>query len=127
MAVDIHQAPGDQYMEVELSGKVAKEDYAHFVPAIESAIAQHGKLRLLILMRNFHGWSIGALWEDIKFDWQHFRDFERIAMVGEKRWEAGMATFCKPFTTAKIKYFDVAETDEARRWITADLSVAVTL
>jgi hypothetical protein len=28
-----------------------------------------------------------------------------------------MATVCKPFTMAKIKYFDVAELDAAKKWI----------
>jgi hypothetical protein len=28
-----------------------------------------------------------------------------------------MAVFCKPFTTAKIKYFDVSELDAARAWL----------
>jgi hypothetical protein len=28
-----------------------------------------------------------------------------------------MATICKPFTMAKIKYFDKAEIDAARQWL----------
>ena len=28
-----------------------------------------------------------------------------------------MAVFCKPFTTAKIRYFDESKGDEAREWI----------
>jgi hypothetical protein len=32
-----------------------------------------------------------------------------------------MAAFCKPFTAAKIKYFEQAELDDARHWITADV------
>lgn len=57
-------------------------------------------------MREFHGWSMGALWEDIKFDLHHFADIERLALIGDKKWEVGMAVFCKPFTTAKIRYFE---------------------
>jgi hypothetical protein len=57
------------------------------------------------------------LWEDIKFDVKHFRDIERLALVGEKKWEEGMATFCKPFTTAEVRYFDRAQVDDAREWI----------
>ena len=30
-------------------------------------------------------------------------------MVGDKKWQKGMATFCKPFTKATIRYFDHAE------------------
>jgi hypothetical protein len=35
-----------------------------------------------------------------------------------------MAVFCKPFTTATIRYFDRSEADQAEAWIYADLSVA---
>ena len=82
---------------------------------MEKAIQEHGKVRLLVEMRDFHGWGVGALWEDIKFDAKHFCDFERIAMVGDKQWEKGMAVFCKPFTTAKIRYFPADQIGECGR------------
>ena len=44
-------------------------------------------------------------------------DPERLAMVGETAWEKGMAVVCKPFTMAKIRYFDAAEIDAAWQWI----------
>ena len=49
---------------------------------------------------------------------EHFADIERLAMVGEKKWQHGMATFCKPFTTATIRYFDsTPDATEARKWL----------
>jgi hypothetical protein len=60
-------------------------------------------------MHDFHGWDAGALWEDAKFDLKHFADIERLAFVGEKKWEKGMAQFCRPFTKATIRYFDRSE------------------
>jgi hypothetical protein len=68
-------------------------------------------------MADFHGWDAGALWEDIKFDIRHFADIERLAMVGDKKWQHGMATFCKPFTKATIRYFHHAEATQARKWL----------
>ena len=59
------------------------------------------------------GWNAGALWEDTKFAIKHFSDIERIAMVGETKWQHSMATFCKPFTKATSRYFDHAEAAEA--------------
>lgn len=125
MAVEVQDVADDKIVEVKLSGKLTKEDYGHFVPVIEEAIQKNVKVRMLVIMQDFHGWTAGALWEDVKFDWHHFRDIERLALVGEKRWEAGMAVFCKPFTTATVKYFDHTDTEEARHWISADLHVAV--
>ena len=72
---------------------------------------------MLFDMTEFHGWDAGALWEDIKFDIKHFADIERLAMVGEKKWQQGMAIFCKPFTRATIRYFDHATVAEARKWL----------
>jgi hypothetical protein len=120
MSVDLHEEAGGKVLVVNLSGKLSKDDYAHFVPEVERLIKEKGKLRLLVRMHDFHGWTFGGLWEDIKFDFQHFADIERLALVGDRQWEAHMATFCKPFTRAKIRYFDEAQADEARAWIQAD-------
>ena len=71
-------------------------------------------------MHDFHGWTAGALWEDIKFDFKHFNDLEKLALVGETRWQEGMALFCKPFTTAKIRYFDHTKAAEAKAWLESE-------
>jgi hypothetical protein len=117
MSVDIYQKAETNTLEIELSGRLTKEDYETFVPKIEAAIAEHGKLRMLVRLTDFHGWNAGALWEDLKFDARHFTDIERLAIVGEKTWEKGMAVFCKPFTTAEVRYYDKDELDRARAWV----------
>ena len=104
-------------MEARVTGKLSEEDYHRFVPELERLIKQHGKIRVLFIMNDFHGWNAGALWEDFKFDLKHFADIERLAMVGEKSWQKGMSTFCRPFTTAKIRYFDHTATDAALAWL----------
>lgn len=117
MVNEIEVVAHDEYLEVHASGKLTKEFYEQFVPAIEKQIEESGKLRVLFLMKDFHGWTAGALWEDVKFDLKHWKDIERLAIVGESKWEKGMAVFCKPFTKAKVKYFDHAQLDAARTWV----------
>ena len=117
MPIHINE-PGDgHFLTVHVSGILSQADYVQFVPEFERLAGQHRKLRVLFDMSGFHGWETGALWEDIKFDLKHFADLERLAMVGEKKWQHGMATFCKPFTKAVIRYFDHAEAAEARKWL----------
>ncbi len=103
---------------VRATGKITREDYTLFQPEIERHIALHGKVRILFEMHEFHGWSPSAVWQDIKFDFKHFNDIERIAILGEKRWHKVMAGICRPFTTAKIRYFDTMQWPEAHEWIT---------
>lgn len=118
-AIEILEENDGKLLVVKMTGKVRKEDYRHFVPAVDKAVARHGKVRMLVEMHNFHGWTPGALWEDVKFDARHFRSLERLALVGEKTWEKWMAIICKPFTTATIKYFPREQEAEARAWVTA--------
>jgi hypothetical protein len=115
--VELKEFNDGKLLEVHLTGKLVTEDYETLVPAVERLVKQHGKMRLLVEMRDFHGWTAGALWEDTKFALHHFRDIERLAIVGEAKWEKGMATFCKPFTTAEVRYFDHTQADEARAWV----------
>ena len=104
-------------LEVSVHGKLTADAYHELVPAVDKLIEEHGKLRILFEMHGFHGWTAGALWEDMKFDIAHWKDIERLAIVGDSQWEKGMAVFCKPFTAAKIQYFDHAKLDEAEGWI----------
>ena len=100
-----------------MSGKLHDADYKNFVPEIDAAVAQGGKIRLLAQFHDFQGWDLHAPWDDIKFSSTHCLDIERIALVGHKTWEEWMAKVCKPFTMAKIRYFDAAELDVAWAWL----------
>lgn len=115
--ITLQETNEGKVLEVQITGRLSKMDYEHFAPVVEELIKQRGKIRMLIEMHDFHGWTAGALWQDIKFDAKHFKDIERIAMVGETKWQHGMSVFCKPFTTAKIRYFDQGSTEEARAWL----------
>ena len=117
--LQLTEKQGGRILEVQVQGKLTKEDYETFVPEIERLLEAHGKVRILFSMHDFHGWSAGALWEDTKFGVHHFRDIERLAVVGETKWEKGMALFCKPFTTAEVRYFDRSQLVEARDWLEA--------
>jgi hypothetical protein len=117
MAIELKESDGGKTLEVFLTGKLIKEDYNKFVPAVDQAIRTHGNIRMLAVMHDFHGWTAGAAWEDTKFGARHFRDLDRLAMVGETRWQRGMAVFCKPFTTAEVRYFEHDQIDAARAWL----------
>ncbi len=117
MTVQMQQEAEGKVLEVRVSEKLTREDYERLLPEFQTRIERHGKLRILLRMDDFHGWTAGALWDDIKVMFKHFNDVERIAMVGDKAWEKGMSVFCKPFTTATIRYFEQPQLDEARAWI----------
>lgn len=117
MPISMVEQSSGRVLEVHMTGKLTRDDYQGFIPMAERLIHEWGKFSLLVVMRDFLGCDKGALWEEIKWDWDHFNDVERIALVGEKKWQAGMSKFCKPFTGAEIRYFDMRDLEQARIWV----------
>lgn len=105
-------------MEVHVTGKLERADYEKFVPDTEKLIREHGRIRLLVVMEDFHGWHAGAFWEDLKWDVKHFADIERVAVVGETKWQEWMTLFCRPFTIARVRFFEHGQREDARAWLT---------
>lgn len=120
MAIKLTEKLDGKILEVSVSGKLTDQDYQLFVPEFGRLAKQHGKIRVLFEMSQFHGWEVKAAWDDLKLGVKHYRDIERLAMVGENSWQQWMAVFCRPFTTAEIRYFDHSALDEARAWIEGD-------
>lgn len=98
-------------------GKLTEKDYDKLLPLLNERLKKFYKIRWYFEMEDFEGWSIKAFWEDVKFDSKHFNDFEKIAMVGDKKWEKIMTDLMKPFTAAQVKYFNISEKDKALMWI----------
>lgn len=101
----------------KVSGKLTDDDYKIFMPELEKAIELSGTIRLLWLMEDFHGWEVRAAWDDLKY-WMKYNDaIDRIAMVGDKKWEEWMAKLSKPFAKADVKYFSHSQLGEAWDWL----------
>ena len=101
----------------KMSGKLHDEDYKKFVPLVDAEIAKEGKVNVLAQFHEFKGWDAKALWDDIKFSTTHCTKIKQIALVGDKTWEKWMAAVCKPFTMAKVRYFDASEIAAAKAWL----------
>ncbi len=111
------ESSSDSIVAFRLTGKLHDEDYKTFVPMVDKAIEDVGKVRLLVQFHDFKGWDAHALWDDTKFAATHCNTIERIAIVGERAWEKYMAIVCKPFTLAKVAYFGAGEIDNAWQWL----------
>ena len=106
-----------EMVELVVSGTLSVDDYDRLVPRLERLAAERGPLRIYIELHDFHGWSPAALWKDIRFDARHQDDMERIAVVGEKRWEEWAIRLSQPFLKADMRFFHPDEAEAARRWV----------
>jgi SpoIIAA-like len=120
MAIQMSEKSGGRVLELQASGKLTHKDYSYIVPEFERRAKQQAKLRLLFEMVDFHGWDAGGAWDDLKFGLKLSSHVERIAMVGDKKWEKALAALWRPFTKAEVRYFDKARAAEAHAWIESD-------
>ena len=116
-ALQIEEDLEKGFMAVTVTGKLESDDYDLLGTEVDRIVSLHGKIRLLIELEDFHGWTAGAAWEDAKMGIRHYSHIEKMAVVGENRWEKGMTLFVKPFTRAEVRYFDSADSDDALKWV----------
>ncbi|HEY3901787.1 MAG TPA: STAS/SEC14 domain-containing protein [Chthoniobacter sp.] len=130
----IDQEVHGNVLEVHLHGKLSHEDYERSVPEIDRLIARYGKIRVLTVMHNFHGWDAGAALDSIQWNAHHIRQIERLAVAGDEtiqsssgvfdlsltrklHWQKWLTNFRRLFTSAQVRYFTLDQLEAARTWI----------
>ena len=103
---------------LEAVDDVEKEDYQNvIVPAINEAIAQHGKVRVVyVLGPEFDDYEGGAVWEDLKLGVRHPASFERIAIVTNARWAGPAIKIFSVLWPGQARVFQLSELESAKRW-----------
>src|SRR5438309_1219554 len=102
---------------VKVSEKLTKEEYADLTASWEKMIATHGKMRLVFDMEDFHGWEPVAAWDDLKFSLGHAAQIERVAMIGDKKWEEWASKLGSLLVKGSVRFFDSSQREEAQRWV----------
>ncbi len=100
---------------------VEEEDYKNvLVPAIEAAIAEHGKVRLVYLLGpEFDEYEGEAVWQDLKLGMSHPASFERIAVVTDARWAGPALKLFSVLWPGQTRAFPLADLESAKEWAAA--------
>ena len=102
-------------------GHVTKSDYETvLIPTVEKAVLQHEKLRVYYeIGPDFTGIDAGAVWDDMKIGMQHWRRWERVAIVTDVAWIKNTVWVFGFLIPAEMKVFSTDEAVQARSWITS--------
>jgi hypothetical protein len=121
MPVRIIQGLPDNTVGFVAEGEVTGHDYTSTIePAVDAALADHGRLRMLyVLGDEFAGYSGGAMWEDGKLGMTHLTSWERIAVVADQAWIRHAVNVMGHLIPGSVKVFTLAEEPQARAWVTA--------
>ncbi|VAW74576.1 hypothetical protein MNBD_GAMMA15-2029 [hydrothermal vent metagenome] len=99
------------------SGKLTRADYETFLPRLEELIRKYGTISLYIELEGFQGWEADAAWADLRFDFQHDKDFKRIAIVGDTALEHWGVVLSNFFTRSSMRFFSKPDAQAAWDWL----------
>lgn len=98
---------------------LSQEEIQQITDELEGTIETAGKIKVLIDLQAFPHADLGGLWEDLKFDAKHFKDIERLALVGGSEIQRWSVRFFSMLTLTTCRCFGEGQVDEAWEWLTA--------
>lgn len=83
----------DRLCVLRVAGELKKSELDAVQFEFVEKNAGSGTVKLLVLLENFTGWERNEAWGDTDFFFSHRNDFEKIAVVGNPRWEEPVLAF----------------------------------
>ena len=113
------QPIADRVYRITLSGLLTWAEFQNFLAQAEAEnVFATGKIKFLLLLEAFTGWEPGEQWSDVSFFFKHDPDIEKIAVVGESRWQDDMQIFLfADYRQAEVKFFTEPDLEPARVWL----------
>lgn len=116
----IENLPGN-VVGIRAIGEVEDDDYEEvLVPAIETARAEHDKIRLLyVLGEEFTGYEADAMLEDAKLGARTFTAYDKIAVVTDATWLQRTVKAFGWMMPGEVRTFHTDALDDATGWISS--------
>ena len=105
------------FLTLKAVGKLTHEDYQVITPLIDGALqgVPEPAIKALVDATELDGWEARAAWDDFRLGLRHGRDFEKIAILGNRRWQELAAKVGGWFVAGEVKYFESMA--EALAWL----------
>ena len=98
-------------------GRISKDDYQMLTPELEALAEQEGNIRLLLNMEKFEGEEFKAWGSDLKFGRAFRKKIDKLAIVGNKRWQKLLAALADPFYAREAEFFNTEDREAAWSWL----------
>jgi len=119
MSISVHHEQDNIY-RLDVSGILQKRDLERSQEFLVKEMQRIGNVRLLFVLNGFEGWDQRDDWRDMGFYVKYGSSIERIAIVGDQRWEPETMMFTGAgLRRAPVQFFPEASVAQARTWLSA--------
>jgi hypothetical protein len=101
-----------------IEDRLTEDEVLRMQGELSAAMERHGSVRLLARLEGLEGVEPSAVWQDLKMTPEYVRNIERMAVVGEARWQEWSTKLAGAFTEAR--HFAPDELDQAWAWLRQD-------
>lgn len=101
----------------KMSGTIDKKDYDVLVPEVEALMADDGHFNMLLDMTEFKWEKISAWGHDMKFGERTRKKVDKLAVIGDKKWQKWLTDISDPFYAHEAEFFEPAQSDQAWSWL----------
>ena len=108
----------DGILTVRITGKLTQPELRAAQNQMAAILQRQSKTRILVLAEGFQGWAQGGDWGDLSFQMENDPFIEKMAIVGEKKWEDLALIFAaQGLRKFPVEYFQTADLVKARSWL----------
>ena len=106
----------DEIVTIKITGKLSQPELIGVRKAAAERLRDKDHAKLLVLIQNFEGWQKGGDWGDLSGQTQLDPKVEKMAIVGEKKWQDFALIFAgQGLRRFPIEYFD--DPNKAQAWL----------
>ena len=87
---------------------------------VKAVVDAQGSVRLLLDMEQFRWEKINAWGADLKFGKTYRKQIDKLAIVGDKKYEKLIAKIAEPYYAREARLFNLANIEDAWTWVKAD-------
>ena len=118
--IDYRDDPETGIAEIVVDGPITRADFDDVSARLAALIERCGRVRILEDIRRIGQIEPSVIPADVSFSFRHMKDFSHCAVVGERKWLEWLARAIDPLVNCEIRYFDRADIEEARAWLSLE-------
>ena len=117
LSIGIERIGQDFFLSLKAVGTLTHQDYQVITPMIDAALKEVSspKVKAIFDVTEMQGWELRAAWDDFRLGLKHGSEFEKVALYGNKHWQAIVAGISSWFISGEIEYFE--DYQQAMKWL----------
>ncbi len=116
MFTKLEESSGD-VIGFQVSGVIKRKDYEILNSEVETLLNEYEKMNCLLYFKDFIWEVLGAWGKDSAFGLKYGSRINKLAIVGDKKWQEKIAKWAIPFYGENGKFFKTEDIDAAWEWL----------